>query len=312
MSFTTQRNNYSQNDLFILEFYVDLHNEIGDRIDNLYQIQNNIRDSINEIITNRRNYSNLEQERNRNGNGNRNTRSRQQDMRSDQMRNQLNMETNRENEFLGGRYADYFRGDQTNESLQSHYLRGRSTPFNRGRNTRRNGNQIFTTIIDSFYENVRVVPTLLQIQNATRLVNFSQIENPLNNSCPISLERFENNSPVVEILHCHHLFHPESLNSWFSENVRCPVCRYDIRDYQREREREATTVPTTNPNPVPTSSNISQNDSNLNNSLLELTETLLSQFMNSPTNLFDIPSSTYHFDPSFNSFTINQFPTNRF
>jgi len=306
MSFATQRNNYSQNDLLILEFYIDLHNETGYRIDNLYQIQNNIRDSINEIITNRRNYSHLEQERNRNGN--RNIRSRQQDMRSDQMRNQLHMETNRETDFLGGRYADYFRGDQTNESLRSHYLRGRSTPFNRGRNTRRNGNQIFTTIIDSFYDNVRVVPTLLQIQNATRLVTFSQIENPLNNSCPISLERFENNTPIVEILHCHHLFHPESLNSWFSENVRCPVCRYDIRDYLRD----TTNIPTTNPNPDPTTSNRTHLDSNINNSLLELTETLISQFMNSPTNLFDVPSTTYHFDPSFSSFTINQFPTNRF
>jgi hypothetical protein len=33
------------------------------------------------------------------------------------------------------------------------------------------------------------------------------------------------------------------LNDWFRRNVRCPVCRYDIRDYvnensERERERD--------------------------------------------------------------------------
>ena len=301
MSFTTQRSNYTQNELSMLDFYIDLHNETNDRIDYLYQVQNEIRGSINEIM------------RNRHYNSNRSSQLRQQEMRSDQMRSHLHTETVREPNYLGRyRYPSYFREDQNN-SLRSHYLRGssRTTPLNRGRNSRRNENPIFTTFIDSFYENVRVIPTLLQIQNATRQLPFSQIENPINTSCPISLERFENNSPVVEILHCHHLFHPESLHSWFSENVRCPVCRYDIRSYQSDA-RPVNPIPNPIPNPSPQQPQTrTQIDTNLNNSLLELTESLISQFMNSPTNLFDTPPE-YHFDPSFNSFTITQFPLTRF
>ena len=30
--------------------------------------------------------------------------------------------------------------------------------------------------------------------------------------------------------HCRHIFFPEQFNQWFSNNVRCPVCRHDIRN----------------------------------------------------------------------------------
>ena len=53
----------------------------------------------------------------------------------------------------------------------------------------------------------------------------------MNVSCPITLERFESNTEVLQILGCNHVFNPTSLQQWFQTNVRCPICRYDIRDY---------------------------------------------------------------------------------
>jgi hypothetical protein len=62
-------------------------------------------------------------------------------------------------------------------------------------------------------------------------VQFSEITSPLNSSCPITLERFDETSSVTQILHCGHIFTPSGIESWFQSNVRCPVCRYDVRDY---------------------------------------------------------------------------------
>ena len=83
----------------------------------------------------------------------------------------------------------------------------------------------------SFYDNVPVYPTEQQITSGTTRVLYSNIEEPLNITCPITLERFESDTEVLQILGCNHIFNPTSLQQWFQSNVRCPICRYDIRDY---------------------------------------------------------------------------------
>jgi hypothetical protein len=102
----------------------------------------------------------------------------------------------------------------------------------------------------SFYDNITVAPTRRQLENSTRLVQFSEITSPLNSSCPITLERFDETSSVMQILHCGHIFTPSGIESWFQSNVRCPVCRYDVRDYRVQHpsattreERHRTTDP---------------------------------------------------------------------
>jgi len=84
----------------------------------------------------------------------------------------------------------------------------------------------------SFYDNISVAPSRTQIENSTRIVQFSEITSPINSSCPITLERFDETSSVTQILHCGHIFTPSGIDSWFQSNVRCPVCRYDVRDYR--------------------------------------------------------------------------------
>jgi hypothetical protein len=38
------------------------------------------------------------------------------------------------------------------------------------------------------------------------------------------------------IRHCRHIFNTNSLISWFNSNCKCPVCRYDIRDYEHNND----------------------------------------------------------------------------
>ena len=44
-------------------------------------------------------------------------------------------------------------------------------------------------------------------------------------------KRCNNGEQVFQIKHCGHNFRENALRNWFRTNVRCPVCRYDIRDY---------------------------------------------------------------------------------
>ena len=79
-------------------------------------------------------------------------------------------------------------------------------------------------------ENVPVVASQDVITRNTRLVRFNEVTNPLNFDCPISLERFQDNNMLTQIIGCSHLFCTSEITRWFRTNVHCPVCRYDIRD----------------------------------------------------------------------------------
>jgi hypothetical protein len=79
--------------------------------------------------------------------------------------------------------------------------------------------------------NVVVRPTRQQIQNASRIVSYRDIQSPLSEICPITLERFNPDDMVRQIHSCGHIFCQSAFIEWFDSNVRCPVCRYDIRNY---------------------------------------------------------------------------------
>jgi len=85
--------------------------------------------------------------------------------------------------------------------------------------------------VNNFYDPVNICPTTEQIQTATRHAKYRDIVNPKNMSCPISLDNFNDEDDVIIIRHCKHVFKPNELMRWFTSNCKCPVCRYDIRNY---------------------------------------------------------------------------------
>ena len=66
-----------------------------------------------------------------------------------------------------------------------------------------------------------------QIQDATN--TFLCTPDLVGVTCPISLEEFQENEILCSIRHCGHNFKYNQLMSWFSRNVKCPVCRHDLR-----------------------------------------------------------------------------------
>lgn len=120
----------------------------------------------------------------------------------------------------------------------------------------------------SRYQDVIVNPTEEQINNATRTITYDESIELINHRCPISLADFEEGEDIRQIIYCGHCFCEESIQNWFRTNVRCPVCRYDIRDYSHPDIYDASlNTPTTT---RPTTPLINRNRNNIDNNLNNL------------------------------------------
>jgi hypothetical protein len=122
-------------------------------------------------------------------------------------------------------------------------------------------------VFQRFMEPVQIFPTQVQIENATRVVQFADIVRPINYSCPITMDNFEDNTLVSVIRECNHIFNTDALNNWFRGNCRCPVCRYDIRNYNQPRNANINNTNNTNIGNTNTNTNNTNNmdtDTNTN------------------------------------------------
>lgn len=75
-------------------------------------------------------------------------------------------------------------------------------------------------------------PTNDQIARATLNTFFSNILSPVNATCPISQDEFNDESEITMIRGCNHIFNRTSLRNWFVNHSTCPMCRNDIRLYR--------------------------------------------------------------------------------
>lgn len=80
------------------------------------------------------------------------------------------------------------------------------------------------TIPSNFSDPVTVAPTQEQINSAIQ-----NIDNTTSN-CAICQETIS--SDGCKIRQCGHVYHRNCITSWLRLNVRCPVCRQDIREDQ--------------------------------------------------------------------------------
>jgi len=198
----------------MIELYRDIYNQ---RVIQYNRFENSLSDimhSIDRLVYEERNFGFQNYER----------RNRQYEPRQQTNHQDLRRESN--NSFLNNSrnaqtlyYAEF-------DISRNRYMNPRARTENRPLI-----NRLVDTFLNSFNQPVPIRPTQEQINNASITRTFSQIENPINIECPITLEPFSPNAEVTVLLGCNHVFHRNSINSWFQNNVRCPVCRYDIREY---------------------------------------------------------------------------------
>ena len=139
-------------------------------------------------------------------------------------------------------------------------------------------NNPLSNIIYNNLQDVVVRPTNEEITFATETVIYDI--SMVDNRCPISLEPFEPDDLICRIKHCGHLFKRQHLINWFGRNVRCPVCRFDIRTYREEPEGEGE-AEAESENVV--QSTVSENTSN--NFISTLVRNLITNEMNRPSNI---------------------------
>lgn len=145
------------------------------------------------------------------------------------------------------------------------------------------------------FQDVLVVPSQSDINRNTRQVIFSNIEEPLNNSCPIQLGAFEDDQQVTQIIGCGHIFNTDGIDEWFQQNVHCPVCRYDIRD----EINNSTTSNTTANNTATSNTSRRERDLFTDASLNSFASTLFDNIFNRSTERRHIYYTTY--DASYNN-----------
>lgn len=89
-------------------------------------------------------------------------------------------------------------------------------------------------------------PTNDQINRATLNTVFSRIITPVNATCPISRDEFNDDSEITMIRGCNHIFNRASLREWFVSHSTCPMCRSDIREYRAPRTQQPSQSPQAN------------------------------------------------------------------
>ena len=86
-------------------------------------------------------------------------------------------------------------------------------------------NLLYPPINDTFLQPILVYPTAEQITNATSIIELSTNTE----ICAICQETMVDGS-IRRINHCRHTFHDLCIRTHFRTNVRCPICRCDIRN----------------------------------------------------------------------------------
>jgi len=244
----------------LLTMYINQYNQTNTHIDSLLNMLDEIKANIINIIHprtlinrdthnhrhNNRHYNNNRYQ-NHNNNNNNNNRHNNRHNNNRQDNNTRYHNTNNNNRHQNNRYhnTNNNNNNRHNNTIFYDYNNPISPAIYNDFFTRRDNvfttqnNEGVTNFFQNFLNTTEIVsPTNEQIQNASRIIRYGSIVNPLSQSCPISLDEFQENNMVRQLLHCGHLFHQTQFDEWFQNNVRCPVCRYDIRNYTSTNTNE--------------------------------------------------------------------------
>lgn len=88
------------------------------------------------------------------------------------------------------------------------------------------GGALQNTTIPNLADPVVVRPTAEQIDHNTTI----EIMDAEDENCAICQDNMETGSEVRCLNACDHRFHIGCIDTWFQRNVRCPVCRHDVRE----------------------------------------------------------------------------------
>jgi hypothetical protein len=92
--------------------------------------------------------------------------------------------------------------------------------------------------VPGFSEPVPVRPTTAQINAATTEETVTEENDADDLVCAICQDDIAVGTLMRTIDYCDHSFHKNCIDTWFAQNVHCPVCRHDIRDNDEDEGGE--------------------------------------------------------------------------
>jgi hypothetical protein len=112
----------------------------------------------------------------------------------------------------------------------------RNNAINRGdRNNERINN--IRSFIDRIINTNNLEPVIVSLPESdlnTYTTRFHIVsEDEVYNPCSICQEDIRLGEEIRSICHCNHSFHINCIDTWFQRSVRCPNCRFDVRDTPR-------------------------------------------------------------------------------
>ena len=211
-----RRHDVTDDQLLLIDILNSMYNDNLRQITHLTNSNQEIRNIIIQILNN-----------------NTNTRSRNNNIRNNLTGNNQNTNTLRRNSLRNNNIRSNNNFDINNlfDYYSISFFDTNGETNGETNNVNFTQNNPYTQLLRSFLDPIEIYPTQSQIDSATRRVRYCDIVSPTNTSCPISLTNFDDNDMVTVIRHCGHIFNTNELNRWFTSHCNCPVCRYDIRDY---------------------------------------------------------------------------------
>jgi hypothetical protein len=80
--------------------------------------------------------------------------------------------------------------------------------------------------VANIWDPVPIIPTAAEVAAGSRTYAApTALETP----CAICQDTIAEGADVRKLSICNHFFHKSCIDTWFLRNVRCPVCRHDIR-----------------------------------------------------------------------------------
>jgi hypothetical protein len=146
-------------------------------------------------------------------------------------------------------------------------------------------------VLPGFFSDIPINLTEEQINNATETFNY-RVGEYSHTTCPISLDEFQDGERICRINHCGHMFRDAAIKNWFRRNVRCPVCRHDIRS---QNETEAADDENPPAGSVEPNGNVDRMIQNLSNGI----QSIIHNYMDGDASLnrsftFELPIYVYN------------------
>jgi hypothetical protein len=283
----------------LINMYMNQYNQANAQIDRLYGVLDEIRYNIAVISQQPQSQSQSQSQS-----------TRHQSTRHQQPRNLNRTNTNTNTNIL----YDYQNPINPSIYLNRNSSRNRSSSSSSSSSSNNDSftNQMSSLLSSFLNTSVTVRASAEQLESGSRLVRYGNITRPLSETCPISMDRFSIDDQVRQIHQCGHIFMPSEFDEWFQSNVRCPVCRFDIRNHTTSNTGTSTRGDTGSPGLQGATGATGVNSSATNNALVrniidsEISDNILNTLSSRLLESILYPSSNINnddrfvFDPSNN------------